>query len=143
MNKDQDLLNNAVSKMRSDRLKTSNQWTLGELIVALDMIENRSLPVYLDRFEIPTHFISWRGSYDELAIEFDETSLPLTVEQFLSKCKSVLDGEVFVGYKGGEFTMGRRTPVWVDHYGEGIHRGVIGIKIQEDRIIIDTDECEY
>ena len=138
----QSILSNAVAKAREEALKSSPQWTLGELIVALETIESRKLPVYLDDLKIPTHYISWRGSYDELAIEYDEKSVPLTVEQFLSKSVNALD-ETFIGYKGGEFRMGRRTPIWVDHYGEGGHRGVVGIKQQSDRVIIKTKECEF
>ena len=138
----QEILNNAVQNIKQERLKTSPQWTLGELIVALESVQDKSLRVFLDSMEIPTHFISWRGSYDELVIEFDKTSSPLSVKEFLVKAKNALS-ETFFGYKGGEFTMGRRTPLWVDHCEEGSHRGVIGLETKEDKVLIMTDECEF
>ena len=35
----------------------------------------------------------------------------------LAMCKGAM-GEVFQGYKGGDYQMGRNTPVWIANYGD-------------------------
>lgn len=38
--------------------------------------------------------------------------------ELLSECKAAM-GQVFTGYKGGDYVMGALTPVWVANYGCG------------------------
>lgn len=56
---------------------------------------------------------SWRGSYDELAFEpVDNT----TVGDMLYAAKSAV-GEVYCGWKGGEYLMSKDTTVNIDYKG--------------------------
>ena len=82
----------------------------------------------------PTEFSSWRGSYDQLAIEYDKCHWDkeaMTVKDFIKKCEEI-DGKVFTGYKGGDFKMNLNQIVWVSNYGEAT-----------DTIIYDVIEKSY
>lgn len=57
---------------------------------------------------------SYRGYYSDLYFErHDGTRL---VAELLAECKDAM-GQVFTGYKGGDFLMGALTPLWVASYG--------------------------
>ena len=150
----QTILDNILKVERAEEMKTSIQLTVGELILKLEVIRNQNLPI---RFDIkkycPTGLDSWRGSYQELAIQYEygggmcyeqlkpkcerddfgdhhykckcggseefNTTLPKNpkVSDFLKILKFIL-GKYFIGYKGGDFTMGKTTPLWVANNGE-------------------------
>ena len=57
---------------------------------------------------------SWRGSYDEIAFA-PAKDVPLAL--MLKQAEACL-GSTFTGYKGGEFTMEKHTPIHIDNYGE-------------------------
>ena len=57
---------------------------------------------------------SYRGYYSDLAFEKDDGLR--SVKELLDSCKSCM-GQVFEGYKGGDFVMGALTPVWIAEYG--------------------------
>lgn len=138
----QTILDNAVKARRADSMKESEQLTIGEFILKLEVVKNKDLPVLFDDNEYkPTSFESWRGSYCELSLNYKgEGSYNSNVIEYESEygngykqvdsnlsdaptCQELLDlsnrikGETFVGYKGGNFTMGKTTPIWVSSYG--------------------------
>lgn len=47
-------------------------------------------------------------------------------------------GKQFTGWKGGEFTMHRDTPMWVANPGNGYSTGVVGICDCDHMTIIQT-----
>lgn len=63
---------------------------------------------------------SWRGVYAELAFEpVDDT----TVGEMLSEARSAV-GQIYTGWKGGEFLMTLETSVNIDYVGswsDGAH----------------------
>ncbi len=66
----------------------------------------------------PHEFGSYRGNYSHISIGFGtELTDGVTAEKLLAKCRAA-DGAMFYGYKGGEFVMDRRTPLWVANYGD-------------------------
>lgn len=148
----QTILDNAVEAERAKRMKNSEQLTLGELVLKLELTD-QSLPVVFDDGKYkPTGLNSWRGSYRELALQYEDgggtcyeqpkadceidefgdhdykckcggsnehdTALPdnPTVKDLLKVLKLSL-GKYYVGYKGGDFTMGKTTPLWVANHG--------------------------
>jgi hypothetical protein len=139
----QKMLDNAVAAMRNERLKTSAQLTIGEIIIHLGNLNNKNLPV-LFNFEKarPTCLSSWRGSYCEIAFEYNNESEPKTAEKIIADLKEAI-GKTYIGYKGGDFVMGKNTPVWVSNYGESDHRGVVGVEERADAIILLTADCDY
>ena len=40
----------------------------------------------------------------------------MQVSELLTECKAAM-GQVFEGYKGGNYVMGALTPIWVAYYG--------------------------
>lgn len=177
-------INNMMTARRADEMKNSDQLMLGELILKLEAVKNKELPIFFDREEYqPTGLTSWRGSYAELSITYEKgggsgfyehkedcpkdkeydyytcecesigTSLEnATAKQFLEVLKKSL-GKVFTGYKGGDFVMGKNTPVWVANYGtssgfdykdEDIYNTkVIDITEENDKVIINTKGENY
>ena len=82
---------------------------LGELI---DWLEKQDQELIVkDGFSSPH---SDRGSYDELAFTPEPEA---KISDMLINAKSA-DGRTFEGWKGGDFTMSRSTPVYIGRYGE-------------------------
>lgn len=149
----QQILDNAVSAARANELKDSPILLLGELILKLEAVKNKSLPLIIDVDGKPPKGIdSWRGIYAELAIQADDFGSYQTdeIEREFSdmvfyKHKQIgkenptvqewievleeAKGKTFSGYKGGDFTMSKNTPV---HYAEN---GTCG-----DRFFVDVTE---
>ena len=143
----QEYLNNAVKVDRMKRFGQSSQLCLGELILKLKSMPPDS-DVILD-FDntIPYTIDSWRGSYDEIAICYTHVGdsyapKPWVAQQF---CRILIDaiGNTFTGYKGGTYIMDKTTPVWVANYGESGNRGVSGVRLEDNKVIIETDEYEF
>jgi len=153
----QTILNNAVRAQRQEELKNSPQLLLGELILKLEAVKNKDLPLYIDLMnKRPMGIDSWRGSYCELAIQTESmgsyntdkvtheskygNSYEMkdigkenpTVSEWIEVLKEAV-GKTFVGYKGGDFTMGKNTPVYLAEYGNS------SFKIDEKEI----DEENY
>ncbi len=139
----QEVLSNAVKAKRTEELKTSPQLTLGELILKLEAVTKKELNVYFD-FECarPTHLNSWRGSYDELALSFMFEGDVLTVEKLLTILKGAV-GKTYIGYKGGDYVMGKTTPVWVSNYGNSGNTAVVDVLVLDYSIILETKYCEF
>ena len=149
----QTYLHDTVDARRAEELKLSPQWTLGELIVCLKTLAAPStMPVLFDFDAMyPGRFTSWRGRYAELALEPcpSNRATPPTVATLLDQCEAAV-GRVFEGYKGGDFTMGRATPIWVAKWGES-HvdyesenpRGLTGAALREGILVLLTAELEF
>ena len=138
----QTALDNAVAAQRNEELKNSPQLLLGELILKLEAVEDKSKPLYIDIMDKrPMGIGSWRSSYCELAIRTEEFGSYKTdevekeynggyiqyktksigkknptVDEWIKVLKKTV-GKTFEGYKGGDFVMGKNTPVWLAEYG--------------------------
>ncbi len=92
------------------RQRAATQMTLGKLIAALEAMPDGAEVANL----CDSH--SYRGYYEDLAFERATGVRPAA--ELLSECKAAM-GQVFTGYKGGDYVMGALTPVWVANYGCG------------------------
>lgn len=153
----QTFIDNAVQAERQKELANSPQLLLGELILKLEQVKNKELPLFIDLLEKrPKGIDSWRGSYCELAIQTESfgsynTDVVTyeseygnsyaqkeigcenpTVAQWIEVLKDAI-GKTFVGYKGGDFLMSKNTPVWLAEHGSS------SFKIDDEPI----DEKEY
>ncbi len=90
---------------QKERAKT--QMTLGTLIDRLTSLP----PNTLIGIKYPH---SYRGYYSDLAFELTDNKI--AVCDAMALCRGAM-GEIFYGYKGGDFQMGRNTPVWIAEYG--------------------------
>jgi len=148
----QEIIFNAMKAKRADDMLTSLQLMLGELILKLEDKPDKKLPVIFDgRKYYPTGIDSWRGSYCELAISYSTTSAHMTVKGFLNLLRNTI-GRTLVGYKGGNFLMGKTTPVWVANYGESwgfksdgkIHsQAVTNVLKEKGYMVIKTKAIKY
>lgn len=185
----QKMVDNAVQAKRANEMNTSEQLTLGELILKLEGITDKELLIVFDNPKYkPTGLDSWRGSYRELAINYEDggvcyeqpkddckrdefgyhdygckcgglkehsTILPENpkVKDLLEKLQ-LINGKVVIGYKGGDFTMGKTTPVWVANYGTSLgfkeskkdeysNQGIVDILTDGKVIIIKTKLLDY
>lgn len=100
---------------------------LGDLVDALDKLP-QGAPVqfgYNDKLA-PKSVNSYRGYYEDLAVQPAEAYV--TVQEFRGTLKGSL-GKTFTGYKGGQFTMDRKSTVWVSAHGECWGRCITGLKL--------------
>ena len=135
-------LDNAMGAARKKVMDQSLQLTLGELIIRLEAIPDKTIMVSINNPEgIPGYLHSWRGVYAELALESSQSGDLSTVDKLLQRLKKAV-GETFIGYKGGDFTMGKTTPIWVSQYGDAEHNAVIGVEVVGGAAILQTKEME-
>lgn len=106
MNDIQAFINGMSQQWQKERAAT--QMTLGGLIKILETMPEDMEIIGLGELD------SYRGYYSDLS--FEPTDTKRTVIEVLSDCRSAM-GEVFTGYKGGDYVMGSLTPLWVAHYG--------------------------
>ena len=154
-----------MSARRADELKTSPQLTLGEIILKLESVTNKELPLYIGE-KRPMGLDSWRGSYDELAIqtesfgsyqtsEVEKTFSDMVfyksknfgkknpnVSEFISILKEAV-GKTFTGYKGGDFLMSKNTPVWFAEYGMASDEYFVEVKETKAKVKLIIAKGEY
>ncbi len=102
----QALIDGMSAQWQRERAKT--QMTLGKLIDALEAMPEGAEVANLSSAH------SYRGYYSDLAFEQGEGTRQAA--DLLAECRTAM-GQVFCGYKGGDFVMGALTPVWVASYG--------------------------
>lgn len=112
----QDLIDGMSARAQRERTRT--QETLGAFIVWLEAHDPDERIVGLGGLA------SYRGFYSDLAFESDDTSR--TVADVLHECRRAM-GQVFEGYKGGDFVMGALTPLWVSSWGVASGQALVGM----------------
>lgn len=132
--------------VENSKLNSAKEYNLGMLINDLEKCDKPKYKIRIEGTNVyPNYFHSWRGSYCELALE--PTTEPITIEELLVQAKEA-DGKTYTGWKGGEFTMDKFTPIHIAEMGHsffGDERAkVIGIKKvnKHYEIIIRNDEGE-
>jgi hypothetical protein len=153
----QNYLETATKKMREASFANSPQLTLGELLALLKDIPTKWSTSQDDvtiEFDFgsayPTDFSSWRGSYDEIAINYglsgyDNNADPFAHKNLADFVKELEEtiGKTFEGWKGGVFTMSADTTVWVANDGNVGNTGVVGIRNNSYSVTLQTWYCEY
>lgn len=102
----QAMINGMSAQLQRERAET--QLTLGKLIAALEAMLEGADVANLHSAD------SYRGYYSDLYFERGEGTRPAA--ELLADCKAAM-GQVFEGYKGGDFVMGALTPLWIATYG--------------------------
>ena len=103
----QTLMDGMSSQWQRERAET--QMTLGGLISALDAMPADAGVANL------RHAHSYRGYYSDLAFQRNTGTRP--AYELLVECRGAM-GKAFEGYKGGEYVMGERTPMWIADWGD-------------------------
>jgi hypothetical protein len=106
MNNIQAMMSGMSAQWQKER--SESQMTLGKLIETL-----AAMPPEME-LEGFGEAHSYRGYYSDLA--FKKMEQKTTASKALEMAR-VCMGEVFTGYKGGDFQMGSNTPVWIANYG--------------------------
>ncbi len=129
-----------VAKMMQEEFAPKPIKTLGEVILLLQA-QPASNFVKLDfTGENPRSLGSYRGYYEELSLEYGSKAGDIKVGQLLRMFECA-DGSTYIGYKGGDFTMHRKTLVWVAPYGS-CGRMLTDIKSEGEITTIYTHEGE-
>ena len=144
----QTYIQNAVKASRANTLANSDQLTLSELILKLEPIvknqkDGEEATVRYDfEYLFPTSIDSWRGSYNELALNFETQGEEMKVSEFLNMLKECI-GKTFTGYKGGDFTMHKGTPIWVANYSHSGNTAVIDVVDNGYVVLLITGYREF
>lgn len=119
--------------MKTELHKTLFDTTdLGSLIAALERAEPADRIMFDFCYAVPTTLRSYRGSYDQLALGWDDASRSgrwPTVADLLTNLRAALVAH-FGGYKGGNYSMTKETPVWVDNWGDASSTCIVAIEIE-------------
>lgn len=121
------------------KYEAGKEYNLGKLIVDLSKC-NQKKNVEIIKGEdrvTPACFESYRGYYCRLSIDYLGLDEPIKVSEFLKQAKEA-NGKVFIGYKGGDFLMDEKTPIYVSSYGECEGFKVIGVEEKDDVVEIKT-----
>lgn len=114
------------------RARAETQLTLGDLIEALSSMDPETMVTPgLGRLD------SYRGYYEDLA--FAPSELGLTAGQLLELCRAAM-GQVFQGYKGGNYVMGATTPLWRAEYGSGVGERIVSIDTATGELRLERDD---
>lgn len=109
--------------------RSQTQFTLGELINSIKLLEPDIVVTGLS-----ASADSYRGYYVDLAFEPGDT----TVGELLKVAEESL-GKTFTGYKGGDYTMNKVTPLWIAEYGDcGVK--LMGFKTVDNTLVAVTEE---
>ncbi len=112
----QDFFDAQIAKMKQDEYGNKPIKTLGEVILLLES-QPASNTIKLDFTNSnSSHLDSYRGYYTDLSLDYDSDEKPKTVNQLLKMFEDA-NGTTYEGYKGGDYTMNRKTLVWVAPYG--------------------------
>ncbi len=107
--------------------------TLGEFIGRLEKFD-QGATIHAGSLD------SYRGIYTHLALEPNGSR---AVVNMLKEAREAI-GHTFTGYKGGEFTMGVDTPIWVAEYGESGNQALVDLEVKNDGIhLMSYDIMEY
>lgn len=120
--------------------KNNGCLTVEELILLLESVDEDKPITFLDGTFLGD-LDSYRGSYSELAIGFEEgtPTTQETVGEFSKRLRSMI-GKTIYGYKGGEYKVYYGTTVHKANYGE-CGDMVVGIRENEESVdILTRDE---
>ena len=89
--------------------RSATQLTLGEMILTLESLDPELVIKGLGDLH------SYRGYYSDLAFDVG-TAVDKPVIQLLEECREAI-GSTYEGWKGGDFTMTKSTPLFVAYEG--------------------------
>lgn len=134
----EDMLNGAMARMNQERRASATNMRLGQFIDALRSCAP-TLPLVLESGGGVSGFISYRGYYEDLCIQ--PQTEPQLVGVVLGQAQAAM-GEVFQGYKGGDYPMHRDSLLWVSGYGTASGNRLTGVRAEADRVVIETTPAE-
>lgn len=125
---------NTMSEV-SQRERSGYHLTLGGLIDGLKALPADLPVIFSHDGTSPADPCSYRGYYHDLA--FASADEPRSVGDVLSEASNAL-GKVFEGYKGGDYLMTERTPLWASEYGMASGWAVLGLSVKDNKAVLET-----
>ena len=123
----------------------AKQMTLGEMIGALERLNQDGVVKFAFGNFAVGNVDSYRGYYHELAIGYGPPgyrSDHKTVGAILKTLRAAV-GATFHGYKGGEYAMGINTPMWASNHGNAFAACISGVTATEyGDAVIETSSSE-
>jgi hypothetical protein len=114
--------------------------TLGKLVEKLRDFDPGMHVIYDMAEQLsPSSPQSYRGYYSDLS--FPPSGKPITVKELLAESEAAI-GATFEGYKGGDFVMHERTPLWASGYGDASGIAIMDAKVIGDRVILITKQID-
>lgn len=116
--------------------------TLGDLISTLKRKEPETDVGFDFVYFVPNGIHSYRGYYDQLALGYVHAAKQ---EINVAKLIAILEdanGKTFTGYKGGDYTMDSRTPVWVANHNEAGGTAIVDVRDDGYRITLVTENID-
>lgn len=105
--------------------------TLGGLLHVLEMLPD-STPVQFDDGTYPQCVGSWRGSYDEPAIEPGDAYTDAA--RLRRHVADAAGGQAeYAGYKGGTYTFAPHSPINIDRHGDASDVCLAGMFLRVDQ----------
>jgi len=98
---------------------------------------NSGLLVEFDKGGSPCEPHSYRGYYDQLALERSDSKR--TVSEVLEILEEAT-GKTYTGYKGGDFRMTDYTMVWGSSYGTSSGIAIVDVVKENDKVVIKTKD---
>lgn len=132
---------------KANRLQASLSYNLGRLVQDLSLLDP-SLDVIVEDYNyqvVPVDLVSWRGSYDCLALQVKKNGAHMLVKDFLEIAEQALV-KTFLGCKGGEYSMDELTPIYCvsDRYDSEYTKRIGRMSIQTvwkvSGVVVDSVE---
>ena len=136
--------------MSQKRMSDFNTISLGGFIEALEgwcvlaekenggAAKTLGCHVYYDwASAVPSGLGSYRGYYEHLALGYTNEDGTMKVGELLALLKEAV-GKTYTGWKGGQFKMTRKTPVWIGNSGHCSGTTIKDISNQTHAAIIIT-----
>lgn len=125
----------AAEKKRVRDIEAYHPVRLGPLLAMVKAVPPQTpIPGVSDKVN------SYRGYYEDLAIE---PSPEGTTAGALARVLEAALWSVFIGYKGGFYTMGEQTFVWLSRYGSVSDMLVTGVAHHHDTLSLIMTEVEW
>jgi len=112
-------------------------------------LAKEDFPVYFDFCNcVPTSIDSWRGIYAEPSLGWDTPApysgfgRPLTVKQLLDELVKATSGEVYHGWKGGEYKYHDNHKLHIDNPGCSTDTVITYVEITGWCVILHTTREE-
>lgn len=133
-----EVLHALVAKDKQNEYAKKPIRTLGEVILLLKA-QPPFNTIELDfTKDNPCGLGSYRGYYTDLSLDYGIDAKSMIVKDLLKMFEDA-DGSTYTGYKGGDFTMHRKTLVWIAPYGD-CGRMLVDIQSKKRVTTIITEE---
>jgi len=123
-----------LHQMSEERKAKASNMKLGDFIDALAAVADQTLPLVLRNGDGVHRFMSYRGYYEDLWIS--PRADKKTVAEVLAQARAAL-GEIFEGYKGGDYPMHKGSILWVAGYGN-CGDMLTGVTLEPGRVVVET-----